>query len=82
MDKDKMDLALSIARSYYQYHVPVREIMAKMSISSTSEHAQAMGHLCPKLGESMPKPWGHDAQAVGTQCPRLGQTLLIRISVD
>ena len=36
MDKDKMDLALSIARSYYQYHVPVREIMAKMSISSTS----------------------------------------------
>ena len=21
MDKDKMDLALSIARSYYQYHV-------------------------------------------------------------
>ena len=23
MDKDKMDLALSIARSYYQYHVPI-----------------------------------------------------------
>ena len=50
--------------------------------SSLSEHAQAVGHLCPKLGETMPKPWGDDAQAVGTQCPRLGQTLLIRISVD
>lgn len=33
MDKDKMDLALSIARSYYQYHVPVREIMAKCQLA-------------------------------------------------
>ena len=33
--------------------------------SSLSEHVQAVGHLCPKLGESMPKPWGHDAQGLG-----------------
>ncbi len=32
MDKDKLELSVSVARSYYQYHLPVREIMAKMSI--------------------------------------------------
>ena len=33
MDKDKMDLALSIARSYYQYHVPVRDCLLYTSPS-------------------------------------------------
>ena len=33
--------------------------------SRLSEHAQAVGHLCPKLGETMPKPWGHNAQGLG-----------------
>ena len=33
--------------------------------SSLSEHAQAVGHLCPKRGDTMPKPWGDNAQAVG-----------------
>ena len=36
MDKDKLELSVSVARSYYQYHLPVREIMAKMSLSKTS----------------------------------------------
>ena len=36
--------------------------------SSLSEHAQAVGHLCPKLGETMPKPWGDDAQGLGKPC--------------
>ena len=55
MDKDKMDLALSIARSYYQYHVPVREIMAKMSISSTSVY-RILGNFAtnnPQIVEEM-----------------------------
>lgn len=55
MDKDKMDLALSIARSYYQYHVLVREIMAKMSISSTSVY-RILGNFAtnnPQIVEEM-----------------------------
>ena len=33
--------------------------------SRLSEYAQAVGHLCPKRGDTMPKPWGDNAQAVG-----------------
>ena len=33
--------------------------------SRLSEHAQAVGHLCPKRGDTMPKPWGDNAQGLG-----------------
>nr|WP_297655726.1 hypothetical protein [uncultured Prevotella sp.] len=55
MDKDKMDMALSIARSYYQYHVSVREIMEKMSISKTSVY-RILGNFAasnPQIVEEM-----------------------------
>ena len=33
--------------------------------SMLSEHAQAVGHLCPKRGDTMPKPWGDNARGLG-----------------